>query len=382
MSEPLVVIGNGMAAARLVEELSSARARPLCHRGRRRGAAARLQPRAAVVGAGAAKSRSSDIELKPAQLVARSRRHAALRLPRDRDRHADAHASRSRTARRCRSRKLVLATGSQPIRLRSPAWTCRACITFRDLGDVCDHLAARRPGDRVGRDRRRPARARGGLWSRQGRRARHACVHLMDRLMERQLDARAAAMLKRAVEAQGIEVVSTPRPREIDGARPRRRRRAEGRPHASRPMLSSSRSASGRTPISRATQASRSTAASWSTMRCETNIAGIHAIGECAEHRGICYGLVEPAYEQARVLAERLAGRDARYAGSVLATNLKVSGVNVFSAGDFLGRDGTEEIVLSDPGHRHSTRSSSSRTAASSARCCSAIPPTASGIST
>ena len=72
----------------------------------------------------------------------------------------------------------------------------------------------------------------------------------------------------------------------------------------------------------------------------ETNIAGIHAIGECAEHRGICYGLVEPAYEQARVLADRLAGRDARYAGSVLATNLKVSGVNVFSAGDFLGGDG------------------------------------------
>ena len=82
----------------------------------------------------------------------------------------------------------------------------------------------------------------------------------------------------------------------------------------------------------------------------ETSIAGIHAIGECAEHRGICYGLVEPAHEQARVLAERLAGRDARYAGSVLATNLKVSGVNVFSAGDFLGGDGTEEIVLSDPG--------------------------------
>jgi nitrite reductase (NADH) large subunit len=82
----------------------------------------------------------------------------------------------------------------------------------------------------------------------------------------------------------------------------------------------------------------------------ETDVDGIHAIGECAEHRGVCYGLVEPAHEQARVLADRLAGRDARYAGSVLSTNLKVSGVNVFSAGDFLGADGTEEIVLSDPG--------------------------------
>jgi nitrite reductase (NADH) large subunit len=81
----------------------------------------------------------------------------------------------------------------------------------------------------------------------------------------------------------------------------------------------------------------------------ETDVRGIHAIGECAEHRGICYGLVEPAYEQARVLADYLTGRAARYPGSVLATNLKVSGVNVFSAGDFLG-EGTDEIVLSDPG--------------------------------
>jgi len=60
--------------------------------------------------------------------------------------------------------------------------------------------------------------------------------------------------------------------------------------------------------------------------------------------------LVEPAHEQARVLAARLAGRDARYLGSVNATNLKVSGVHVFSAGDFLGAPGTESIVLSDRG--------------------------------
>jgi nitrite reductase (NADH) large subunit len=82
----------------------------------------------------------------------------------------------------------------------------------------------------------------------------------------------------------------------------------------------------------------------------QTSMSGIFALGECAEHRGVCYGLVEPAHEQARVLAERLAGRDARYHGSVNATNLKVSGVHVFSAGDFLGAPGTEVIVLSDRG--------------------------------
>ena len=83
----------------------------------------------------------------------------------------------------------------------------------------------------------------------------------------------------------------------------------------------------------------------------QTGAADVFAIGECAEHRGICYGLVEPAYEQARVLARHLAGREASYAGSVVATNLKVSGVSVFSAGDFMGGDGSEAIVLSDINH-------------------------------
>jgi nitrite reductase (NADH) large subunit len=83
----------------------------------------------------------------------------------------------------------------------------------------------------------------------------------------------------------------------------------------------------------------------------ETSVEGIHAIGECAEHRGLCYGLVEPAYEQAQVLARRLAGESATYRGSVPAANLKVAGVQVFSAGDFLAATaGAEEIVLSDPG--------------------------------
>ncbi|MGA7940986.1 MAG: NAD(P)/FAD-dependent oxidoreductase, partial [Bradyrhizobium sp.] len=80
----------------------------------------------------------------------------------------------------------------------------------------------------------------------------------------------------------------------------------------------------------------------------QTGASDVFALGECAEHRGICYGLVEPAYEQARVLAQHLAGRNAAYGGSVVATNLKVSGVSVFSAGDFLGSDGSEAIVLND----------------------------------
>ena len=83
----------------------------------------------------------------------------------------------------------------------------------------------------------------------------------------------------------------------------------------------------------------------------QTGIADVFALGECAEHRGICYGLVEPAYEQARVLARHLAGAPAAYNGSVVSTNLKVSGVGVFSAGDFMGSEGSESIVLSDFKH-------------------------------
>jgi nitrite reductase (NADH) large subunit len=84
--------------------------------------------------------------------------------------------------------------------------------------------------------------------------------------------------------------------------------------------------------------------------RMRTDIPDIYAIGECAEHDGRCVGLVEPAYEQAAVLADTLCGGTAGYAGSIPATNLKITGVGVFSAGDFLGTAGTEQIILRDRG--------------------------------
>ena len=81
-----------------------------------------------------------------------------------------------------------------------------------------------------------------------------------------------------------------------------------------------------------------------------TSAPNVFAIGECAEHRGTCYGLVEPAYEQARVLAAHLAGDAAEYHGSAVATNLKVAGINVYSAGSFLGDVTTEQVTLHDAG--------------------------------
>ena len=82
-----------------------------------------------------------------------------------------------------------------------------------------------------------------------------------------------------------------------------------------------------------------------------TSDSKIFALGECAEHRGVVYGLVEPAYEQAKVLARKLAGEEsASYAGSILATNLKVSGVSLFSAGEFMESSTDDILLLEDHG--------------------------------
>jgi nitrite reductase (NADH) large subunit len=221
-------------------------------------------------------------------------------------------------------------------------------ITFRDINDIWTIWHRAGSGDRV-------VVIGGGLlgleaaygMAKAG--ARVTVLHLMDRLMERQLDARAAAMLKRAVEAMDIDVILNADTAEIAGSG-----RVEG------VTLKDGRTIEADAvvvAIGIRPSADLARAAGIAVTRgilvddaLETSAPGVHAIGECAEHRGICYGLVEPAHEQARVLSERLAGHDARYAGSVLATNLKVSGVNVFSAGDFLGSESTDEIVLSDPG--------------------------------
>jgi nitrite reductase (NADH) large subunit len=76
----------------------------------------------------------------------------------------------------------------------------------------------------------------------------------------------------------------------------------------------------------------------------------VYAVGECAAHRGIAYGLVAPLFEQGKVCANHLALHGiGRYTGSHTSTKLKVTGIDLFSAGDFMGGEGTEEILLSDP---------------------------------
>ncbi|MPZ58031.1 MAG: NAD(P)/FAD-dependent oxidoreductase [Rhizobiales bacterium] len=347
MSEPLVIIGNGMAAARLVEELSC---RAL---GRYAVAVVGEEPtlaynRVLLSSVLAREVASSEIELKPARWW---REHGVTVLCGHAATVIDPQIRRVRLASGATLpyAKLVLATGSRPIQLTVPGATLPGVLTFRDLGDVA------RIGSAAAQGLKAVVIGGGllGLEAAYGLAKAGATVdvvHLMDRLMERQLDPRAAAMLRRALEAKGIAVHLNA---ETAGMRGAKRVEAvalkDGRELAAdlvimavgiRPSADLAHTAG--VAVNRGIVVDDAL---------QTNIAGIHAIGECAEHRGICYGLVEPAYEQARILARRFVGNtDAAYCGSVLATNLKVSGINVFSAGDFLGRPGTEQIVLCDPG--------------------------------
>jgi nitrite reductase (NADH) large subunit len=344
LSESLVIVGNGMAAARLVDELVKTSL------GRYAIAVIGEEPRLAynrvlLSSVLAGETTSHDIELRPANwwrdrgvTVKYGCRVTEIDVGRNELKIAgDESIEYSR---------LVLATGSTPLRLNVPGVDLAGVCTFRDSRDV-DMLLALAA-------RKRPVVVIGGgllgLEAAYGLAKAGTPVtllHLMDRLMERQLDLPAADLLKTLVERTGVEVVL-----KADTARIHGERRVEG------VELADGRRIAADAVVFAAGIRPNTSLANGSGLlvnrgvvvddRLQTSAENIFALGECAEHRGICYGLVEPAYEQAHVLARYLAGKAAAYRGSVVATNLKVSGVNVFSAGDFLGADGSEAILLSD----------------------------------
>jgi nitrite reductase (NADH) large subunit len=345
VSEPLVIIGNGMAAARLAQEIA---ARAL---GRYAVAIIGDEPRLAynrvlLSSVLAGEIASQDIELQPARWW--------------RDRGVTLSYGRAATSVDLQSRrvvladgrlvpfsKLVFATGSQPLRLTVPGANLSGVHTFRDSRDV-DLLL------KLASEQKRVVVIGGGLLGLEAAYglakagALVTLVHLMDRLMERQLDAPAAALLKRLVEEKGIDVRLNASTKEIVGeTRVERVVLADGTTIAADAVIF----AAGIRPNAALAQAAGIATNRGIVVddRLATSVDGVYALGECAEHRGTCYGLVEPAYEQAKVLADALADRVSAYEGSVLSTNLKVSGVSVFSAGDFMGSEGTQAIVLNDP---------------------------------
>ena len=344
MSESLVIVGNGMAAARLVDELARIAL------GRYAVAVIGDEPRLAynrvlLSSVLAGETASHEIELKSANWW-RDRgvtlKYGCAVGEIDVGRRELKIANEESIG----FSKLVLAIGSSPLRLNVPGADLVGVHTFRDSRDV-DLLLTLAAG------KKRVVVVGGGLLGLEAAYglakagAPVTLVHLMDRLMERQLDAPAGALLKSLVEKKGINVLLNANTGRIVGERrvegveltDGRRIDADAVIFAAgiRPNIALAKEAG--IPANRGIIVGD---------QLQTGADGIFALGECAEHRGICYGLVEPAYEQARVLAQHLAGRNAAYGGSVVATNLKVSGVSVFSAGNFLGSDGSEAILLND----------------------------------
>ena len=344
MSEPLVIVGNGMAAARLVDELAKTAL------GRYAVAVIGDEPRLAynrvlLSSVLAGETGSHEIELRPADWW----RHRGVTV------RYGYRVTEIDTGRRelkiegeesMEYSKLVLATGSTPLRLNLPGADLAGVHTFRDTRDV-DLLLT------LAAAKKRVVVVGGGLLGLEAAYglakagAPVTLLHLMDRLMERQLDGPAADLLKTLVERKGIRILLNASTKCIHG---------DGHVEAveladgSRIEADAVIFAAGIKPnIALAKDAGIAVNRGIVVNDVmQTASPDIFALGECAEHRGTSYGLVEPAYEQARVLARHLAGRPAAYQGSVVSTNLKVSGVSVFSAGDFMGGEGSENLVLSD----------------------------------
>lgn len=344
MSEPLVIVGNGMAAARLVDELSKAAL------GRYAIAVIGDEPRLAynrvlLSSVLAGETASHEIELRPAswwQDRGVTLKYGCVATEIDIGRRELKIENDESIA----FSKLVLATGSMPLRLNVPGANLLGVHTFRDSRDV-DLLLT------LAAQKKRVVVVGGGLLGLEAAYglakagAPVTLVHLMDRLMERQLDASAAALLKSLVERKGIKVLLNANTARIHGES-----HVEGVELADNSTIEADAVifAAGIRPNT-ALAKDAGIAVNRGIVvddHLRTAASDVFAIGECAEHRGVCYGLVEPAYEQAKMLAQHLADKEAFYAGSVVSTNLKVSGVSVFSAGDFMGAEGSEQIVLSD----------------------------------
>ena len=249
--------------------------------------------------------------------------------------------------------KLIIATGSLPIVIPVPGHDLAGVLTYRDLDDVHAMLVAAKRGGRA-------VVIGGGLLGLEaaaGLREQGMDVtvlHLMPTLMERQLDTTAGHLLQKAVEARGIRVITKANTKALLGtnillgpARVRAVLLEDGTELPAdivvmavgiRPNAGLAKAAE--LEVKRGIVVDR-------TMR--TSDPDIFAVGECAEAEGQVFGLVAPLYEMANVVAAQITGEDTvQFQPSATATKLKVTGINLFSAGDFAeGRD-REEIVLRD----------------------------------
>jgi len=249
--------------------------------------------------------------------------------------------------------RLLLATGSNPFMLPIPGRELDGVLAYRDIADtqaMIDAAAKHRHAVVIG----------GGLLGLEAanglmKRGMHVTVvHVAEWLMERQLDRVAGGMLQRSLQERGMAFRLGAHTQELLGD-------AKGRVKSV--LFKDGTHVPAELVVMAVGIRPNTALAEQMHLHCERGIVvsdtlqtvtdpRIYAVGECAAHRGIAYGLVAPLFEQGKVLANHLAEFGiGRYTGSLTSTKLKVTGIDLFSAGDFMGStDGsTEEIVLSDP---------------------------------
>ncbi|WP_299350815.1 nitrite reductase large subunit NirB [uncultured Shimia sp.] len=243
--------------------------------------------------------------------------------------------------------KLLIATGSAPFIIPVPGKDLPGVIAYRDLEDTNTMIAAGAKGGRA-------VVIGGGLLGLEaaaGLAARGmdvTVVHLMGHLMERQLDDAAGYLLRRALEDKGITVRCKASTAAI-----------VGEDHVEGVLLQDDElipadlvvMAVGIRPETRlATDAALEVERGITVDdQLVTSDPDVLAMGECVEHRGQLFGLVAPLYDQAKIVAKTLLGEAAEFVPREVSTKLKVTGCDLFSAGDFAEADGHEDIVFRDP---------------------------------
>jgi nitrite reductase (NADH) large subunit len=247
--------------------------------------------------------------------------------------------------------RLLMCTGSNPFILPVPGKDLQGVIAYRDIADTNAMIEAAKKykkavvigGGLLGLE------AANGLMLRG---MDVTVIHVMPWLMERQLDDVAGGLLRKSLEDRGLTFMMGAQTQELipdkDG-RVMALKFKDGKEIPADLVVM----AVGIRPNVELAQKMR--------LHCDKGIvvndtmqtvtdARIYSVGECAAHRGIAYGLVAPLFEQAKVAANHLAQFGiGRYQGSLTSTKLKVTGIDLFSAGNFMGGDGHEEIVMSDP---------------------------------
>jgi nitrite reductase (NADH) large subunit len=243
--------------------------------------------------------------------------------------------------------RLLIATGSKPFIVPVPGHGLPGVIGFRDLQDVDAMLAASRAGGRavvIGGGLLGLEAANGLL--RQGMDV--TVVHVTGSLMNQQLDAPAAELLRASLERRGLRILLSRQTAAIEGEGKVEAVRFDGgetipadlvvMAAGVRPNVELAKSAG--LHVERAIVVDDTL---------QTYDPRVYAVGECVQHRRATFGLVAPIWDQARVCAAHLAGAGhRRYVQQATATKLKVTGVDLYSAGDIVGAEGSEDLVLRD----------------------------------